>query len=173
MAVNNITKIGFNHILSITRQDMRDCRAGWKKEMQSPHPRPSIDLAIHGGSDDSPLKTDTNKERRLNHALATDNRTMRRVAQATLEQVKPTPHQNVRADGEIQRMHRNRLSTRTGWSGRSLPTQCGPTGEAVAQAASSTLNESLSKRVIASVMRPCESVMRQHGLQARTACLLL
>jgi hypothetical protein len=99
---NNITTIACNNILSIKRQDMRDRRSGWKKEMQSPCP--PVDPAIHGGSSDSPPREDTNTERRLNHALATDNRTMRRVAQATLEQVKPTPHQNVRADGEIQRM---------------------------------------------------------------------
>jgi hypothetical protein len=108
MAANNITTIACNRILSIKQQDMQDRRPGWRKEMQSPCP--PVDPAIHGGSSDSHPREDTNTERRLNHALATDNRTMRRVAQATLEQIKPTPHQNVRADSEPQRMHRNRLS---------------------------------------------------------------
>ena len=146
MAANSITTIACNNILSIKRQDMRDRRSGWKTEMQSAYP--PVDPAIHGGSSDSPLKTDTKTERRLNHALATDNRAMRRVAQATLEQIKPTPHQNVQDDGEIQRMHRNRLGNiRTGWS-RTFPvnSMCS-SGEAVAQAASIALNESLSKCV--------------------------
>jgi hypothetical protein len=136
---------------------MRDRRSGWKKEMQSPYP--PVALAVHGGSGDSPLKTDTNTERRLNHALATDNRAMRRVAQATLEQTKPTSHQNVQDDGEIQRMHRNRLgSIRTGWS-RTFPanSMCS-SGEAVAQAASIALNEFLSKRAATPVMRQRKSV---------------
>jgi hypothetical protein len=83
-----------------------------------------VALAIHGGAGKPPPRTNTNTERRLNHALATNNRTMRRVARATLEQVKPTPHQNVRADGEIQRMHRNRLSGKhPDWLARGVPYQ--------------------------------------------------